>query len=382
MRLIQGDKDSSVQMVPSEKIVGAYHVATFPGWEAIVAAQCARLRDSGLLGKTAEVLVGIVGEPQPAGVTVERLLEGKARVYFGGPVSGYEFGTLQLLHDAACREAFRGWYIHTKGVSTLNEAAAVHRKQMESVVLDNHAACCELLGEYDACGSGWRLTGFGQDRPHFAGNFWWARASHLRALPRPTDLNLADRYEAEFWIGKRADIKIFDLVFPSDPFARPSAWVGLETKYRDLGEIREPGAVRRVVDVGVDYGFSTFHLARDFPGAEVVGVSDFRLHADSEAWVRSHLHLFPNLRILRGDSPAVGKTFGRPIDLLHIDADHSYEGVKGDFENWSPWVRPGGCVLFHDTEAFPGVRRLFDELPGRKKEIKEHYGLGCWFKGP
>ena len=36
------------------------------------------------------------------------------------------------------------------------------------------------------------------------------------------------------------------------------------------------------------------------------------------------------------------------VDLLFIDGDHSYEGVKNDFINFSPLVKPGGCVMLHD----------------------------------
>jgi len=364
------------------RIIGAYHVATFPGWETIVVPQCARLRTSGLLARTEEVLVGIVGEPEPAGSTIERLLDGKARVRTCGPVTNYEFVTLQLLYEAALSQECHCWYIHTKGVSNLHEAASAYRKQMEGVVIDKHLTCSDLLKDYDACGPSWRVTGFGLHRPHFSGNFWWARGSYLRTLPPPNRLNVLDRFEAEFWIGKNDHAEIFEIPLPSSPFDKPSAWVGLEAKYKDLCEIREGSRIQCIVDIGVDYGFSTFHFARDFPDAVVVGVSDFLLHSDSESWVRRHLHQFPNVRIIRGDPAAIGRDFNDPIDLLHIDGDHSYEGVSRDFHTWSRLVRPGGCVIFHDTEAFPGVRALFDELPGKKKELKEHYGLGCWFKGP
>jgi len=43
-------------------------------------------------------------------------------------------------------------------------------------------------------------------------------------------------------------------------------------------------------------------------------------------------------------------TNGRPVDFLFIDADHSYGSVKRDFELWSPLVRPGGIVAFHDVK--------------------------------
>lgn len=36
------------------------------------------------------------------------------------------------------------------------------------------------------------------------------------------------------------------------------------------------------------------------------------------------------------------------IDFLFIDGDHSYEGVKQDFEMYSPFVKPGGICCFHD----------------------------------
>lgn len=38
------------------------------------------------------------------------------------------------------------------------------------------------------------------------------------------------------------------------------------------------------------------------------------------------------------------------IDYLHIDADHSYEGVKRDFELYSTLVREGGIISIHDTD--------------------------------
>lgn len=36
------------------------------------------------------------------------------------------------------------------------------------------------------------------------------------------------------------------------------------------------------------------------------------------------------------------------IDVLFIDGDHSYDGVKQDFEMYSPFVRPGGIIGCHD----------------------------------
>ena len=38
----------------------------------------------------------------------------------------------------------------------------------------------------------------------------------------------------------------------------------------------------------------------------------------------------------------------RPLDVLFVDGDHTYEGVKKDFADYSALVRPGGVVAFHD----------------------------------
>lgn len=37
------------------------------------------------------------------------------------------------------------------------------------------------------------------------------------------------------------------------------------------------------------------------------------------------------------------------IDFLFIDGDHSYEGVKKDFEMYAPLVKKGGVIVFHDA---------------------------------
>jgi len=38
-----------------------------------------------------------------------------------------------------------------------------------------------------------------------------------------------------------------------------------------------------------------------------------------------------------------------PIDMLFIDADHSFEQSKRDFDNFSPFISPCGIICMHDT---------------------------------
>lgn len=43
------------------------------------------------------------------------------------------------------------------------------------------------------------------------------------------------------------------------------------------------------------------------------------------------------------------KDFKDPIELLFIDADHTFESVENDYLLWSPKVISGGFIAFHDT---------------------------------
>jgi predicted O-methyltransferase YrrM len=80
----------------------------------------------------------------------------------------------------------------------------------------------------------------------------------------------------------------------------------------------------------------------------------------------------------------------RQLDFLFIDGDHSYEGVKQDFELYSPFVRTGGIIAFHDIlprPEFPNIEvyRLWNELKAkyshqeiiaREGEFADFVGIG------
>jgi cephalosporin hydroxylase len=106
---------------------------------------------------------------------------------------------------------------------------------------------------------------------------------------------------------------------------------------------------------------------------------------------------------IRGNSSST-KTLARvrsllnshPLDLLFIDGDHSYEGVKADFANYNPLVRPGGLIVFHDIvpdfatrygkttgNYTGGVPIFWDEIKAKHKTTEfiedpaqDGYGIG------
>jgi predicted O-methyltransferase YrrM len=51
----------------------------------------------------------------------------------------------------------------------------------------------------------------------------------------------------------------------------------------------------------------------------------------------------------------------KPLDMVFIDGDHSYEGCKGDIETWLPRLKVGGILFIHDYH-FDTVKKAVDEL--------------------
>jgi predicted O-methyltransferase YrrM len=81
--------------------------------------------------------------------------------------------------------------------------------------------------------------------------------------------------------------------------------------------------------------------------------------------MRAHSH--------RSDTPdrVASALRGAPLDLLFIDGDHTYNGVKQDFEMYSPFVKSGGIVAFHDIVKHPPETEV--QVDRFWKEIKTEY---------
>jgi len=79
------------------------------------------------------------------------------------------------------------------------------------------------------------------------------------------------------------------------------------------------------------------------------------------------------------------------VDFLFIDGDHTYEGVKRDFEMYSPLVKKGGIIAFHDVvpgppenvsgvpEFWNGIKNKYKHLEIVKDPNQGGYGIGVIF---
>ena len=65
----------------------------------------------------------------------------------------------------------------------------------------------------------------------------------------------------------------------------------------------------------------------------------------------------------------------KDVDVIFIDAGHSYEAVKKDIEAWLPKMKPNGIIAGHDYNSWAGVKKAVDEKFGNPHKIEND----CWF---
>jgi predicted O-methyltransferase YrrM len=71
---------------------------------------------------------------------------------------------------------------------------------------------------------------------------------------------------------------------------------------------------------------------------------------------------------------------GQALDFLFIDGDHSYDGVRRDFDDYAPLVRPDGLVALHDVH--PHSQAWGGEVPQFWSEIRDRYSASELLESP
>ena len=133
----------------------------------------------------------------------------------------------------------------------------------------------------------------------------------------------------------------------------------------NLGIGQIPGEVQRfhnflrdrsprvVCEIGTYSGGHFYMLSRLLPTVTtLIGID---LHVRNKALLRRLAPDNMDIHLIDGDSrsaavrDAVKRAIGdQPIDVLFIDGDHTYDGVRNDYMNYRGLVRDGGVIAFHD----------------------------------
>jgi hypothetical protein len=159
-----------------------------------------------------------------------------------------------------------------------------------------------------------------------------------------------------------------------------SAWKGLEMIIGDI--ITRFGLDReKCIEFGVEFGYSSVVFSNFFE--RVTGVDTFEgdIHTENKLehfqQTQERLSPYGNIHLVKSDYRDWIVRDNQRYNLAHVDIVHSY---KETFECGIWAARHSDCVIFHDTESFPEVRKAVKDIARATGQqlynYPYHYGLG------
>ena len=139
-------------------------------------------------------------------------------------------------------------------------------------------------------------------------------------------------------------------------------------EFWSLVELVAANNTQNVLEIGVENGGTLWFWDK------IVGTSGKIVAADTRNNIQFDMEeCVSEVIFIEGDSHSAGAIaeikahfLDNAVDFLFIDGDHSYDGVKADFENFASLVRPGGIIAFHDISngRMPPDDRSIEDLIG------------------
>ena len=138
--------------------------------------------------------------------------------------------------------------------------------------------------------------------------------------------------------------------------AEIGVWTGLLSKYllkyRPLMQLYMIDRWSTYTDeekAGDESGKMTYYDQEVFDNAEKTAMSETEKYKDRRIVIKSD------------SAKAADQVKDNSLDLVFIDADHSYEGVKKDIQAWLPKVKDNGWIGGHDYTR-RGVEKAVSEF--------------------
>lgn len=166
---------------------------------------------------------------------------------------------------------------------------------------------------------------------------------------------------------------------------RPVLIGQVRSEILQLGAVLQALQPKHSLEIGTNYGGTLLLLCEvSAPDAKIISV-DLPSGPFGGGYPRRKAPLFrrfakgrQRLHLIRADShsPRTKERVlrilkGEPLDYLFLDADHTYRGVREDFQMYSPLVRSGGMIAFHDIATYNANTRC--EVGKFWNEIKSQY---------
>jgi len=149
---------------------------------------------------------------------------------------------------------------------------------------------------------------------------------------------------------------------------------------------KDGGDSRKISRVNLAEGAYLYKLVHNLSAPYIVEIGTMRggttklLEEANQSGVVFTVDLAPNIETSLGerahsivaDSTKIEVNVDS-VDLLFIDGNHFYEGVKADWDNWNKAVKIGGHIVFHDCYI---VKKKYKTVIDLIKELKNNKTIG------
>jgi predicted O-methyltransferase YrrM len=136
-------------------------------------------------------------------------------------------------------------------------------------------------------------------------------------------------------------------------------WEGKDYRGSYLLYLIEKNNFKTIAEVGVKFGRTTFFLLDNVHDLVIHAVDlDISMFYNEEIKSKYKDRLIP----IKGYSYDVADQLpNNSMDLIFIDADHSYDAVKKDIIAYTPKLKKNGLLTGHDID-YPGVNKAIKEM--------------------
>lgn len=155
-------------------------------------------------------------------------------------------------------------------------------------------------------------------------------------------------------------------------------------RWHVLSDLANQNGLKRIAEIGVKTGRTTWELLQRVPNSHVTAIDPWAPYDDFPEWAaqnhEEHEKRFDKrlsnyagrmTKMKMTSAEASEKFEDASLDLVFIDADHSYAAVKRDIELWLPKVKPGGILAGHD---YDNTEKYGDRFKGVDRAVKERFG--------
>lgn len=136
-------------------------------------------------------------------------------------------------------------------------------------------------------------------------------------------------------------------------------WSGKSNRRHFLNWLIKEHNIKVMAEVGVRDGRTTFHLLDQNPDLVIYGIDKSIAGFYNSKVKENYKNRLIPIQALSTDGAT--QIPDASLDLVFIDADHSYEWVKQDIAAYKPKLKKDGWLTGHDID-FPGVNRAVNEI--------------------